>query len=67
MSKKEKNATGAILVPRPTVDSVYSHGWERMKKYFLGLFLITIIVGVVWIPLAIPLWIAGLKRFFHLD
>ena len=52
MNTKEKNATSIISVPRPAVDSAYGHGWEKMKKYFLDLFLITIIVGVVWIPLA---------------
>lgn len=46
-SEKEK-----VIVLSPTVSSVYGFGWERMKKFFLDLFLVTIIVGVVLIPIA---------------
>lgn len=42
---------GTSLVLMPTAGSVYSFGWNRMKQYFLDLFLITIIVGVVLVPL----------------
>jgi uncharacterized membrane protein len=35
----------------PTAGSCYGFGWRRMKKFFLDLFLIIIIVGVVLIPL----------------
>jgi uncharacterized membrane protein len=50
MNNKNEKATASAIVPKPYVGSVYSFGWERMKKLFLDLFLITIIVGVVWIP-----------------
>ena len=48
-NKKEKVSE---LIPEPAVGSVYGFGWERMRKFFLDLFLIVIIVGVVLIPLA---------------
>ena len=51
MNNKKKNASAPVSLLMPTVGSVYSFGWERMKKFFLDLFLITMIVGVVWIPL----------------
>lgn len=41
----------AEIVLMPTAGSAYSFGWHRMKKFFLDLFLITIIVFVVWMPL----------------
>ena len=34
-----------------SVGSLYSFGWGRMKKFFLDLFLITLIVGVILAPL----------------
>jgi uncharacterized membrane protein len=40
-----------IVVLTPTVGSVYAFGWGRMKKFFLDLFLITVIFAVVLIPL----------------
>lgn len=39
------------IVLSPTTGSVYSFGWDRMKKFFLDLFLIAIITMVVLIPL----------------
>jgi len=51
MNNKKENAPVSSLILMPTVSSVYGFGWERMKKFFLDLFLITIIVGFVWIPL----------------
>lgn len=45
-NEKEK-----ILILSPAVGSTYSFGWARMKKFFLDLFLITIIVGVVLMPI----------------
>lgn len=39
------------VVLMPTAGSAYSFGWHRMKKFFLDLFLIMIIVFVAWIPL----------------
>jgi len=51
MNNKNEKATASTVVLQPTVGSVYSFGWDRFKKFFLDLFLITIIVGVVFIPL----------------
>ena len=50
MNNKNEKASAAILVPEPYAGLAYSFGWDRMKKFFLDLFLITLIVGVVWIP-----------------
>jgi len=41
-----------IVILTPTSRSVYSYSWSRMKKHFLDLFLITIIVAAVFIPFA---------------
>jgi uncharacterized membrane protein len=46
------NATEKTIILTPTAGSVYSFGWARIKKYFLDLFLITIIVAAVYVPLA---------------
>lgn len=46
------NENEKVIVLSPTPGSVYSFGWARMKKFFLDLFLITIIVGAVYIPFA---------------
>lgn len=51
MSKENMNEISTSRVLTPTVGSVYGFGWDRMKKFFLDLFLITIIVGVVLIPI----------------
>ncbi len=51
MNNKKEKITAPAVVPQPTVGSVNSFGWDRFKKLFLDLFLITIIVGVVIIPL----------------
>ena len=48
--KESAPATGPVLFA--TAGSAYGFGWDRMKKFSLDLFLITIIVGVVWIPRA---------------
>ncbi len=40
-----------VLVLSPTAGSTYGFGWQRMKKFFLDLFLVTIIVGVVLTPI----------------
>jgi len=50
MTNKKEKANASVIVPEPFVGAVYSFGWQRMKKFFLDLLLITIIVGVVWIP-----------------
>lgn len=49
--KKNKTTHMAEIVLMPTAGSAYSFGWHRMKKFFLDLFLISIIVFVVWMPL----------------
>jgi uncharacterized membrane protein len=46
-TEKEK-----IVILTPMTGSVYSYSWSRMKKHFLDLFLITIIVAAVFIPFA---------------
>lgn len=38
---------------KPKTGSVYSYGWDQMKKYFLPLFLVIVIVGVASIPTGI--------------
>jgi uncharacterized membrane protein len=50
--EKKEEAAVSVTVLSPTAGSAYSYGWGRMKKFFLDLFLITLIVGVVWLPLA---------------
>lgn len=45
------SATEKTIVLRPAAGSVYSYGWSRIKKFFLDLFLITIIVAAVYVPL----------------
>jgi uncharacterized membrane protein len=52
MNNKNKKAVSPVRVLYATAGSAYGFGWERMKKFFLDLFLITVIVGVVYIPLA---------------
>jgi uncharacterized membrane protein len=52
-NKKNDNAATPVRVLYATAGSAYGFGWDRMKKYFLDLFLITVVVGVVWIPLGI--------------
>lgn len=59
MNNKKEEASAAILVPEPYAGLAYSFGWNRMKKFFLDLFLITLIVGVVWIPYSIMLSLDG--------
>jgi uncharacterized membrane protein len=45
------NTEEKTIVLTPTAGSVYSFGWGRMKKSFLDLFLIIIIVAAVYVPL----------------
>jgi len=52
-NNKKENATAPVRVLYTTAGSAYGFGWDRMKKFFLDLFLITVVVGVVWIPLGI--------------
>lgn len=49
--KTNEETRMAEIVLMPTAGSAYSFGWHRMKKFFLDLFLIMIIVVVVWMPL----------------
>jgi uncharacterized membrane protein len=50
MNNTNEKVSGPVLVPEPYAGLAYSFGWNQMKKFFLDLFLITLIVGVVWIP-----------------
>ena len=59
MSNKKEDASTQVLVLAPYVGTAYSFGWERMKKFFLDLFLITVIVGVVLMPLFMILSLDG--------
>jgi uncharacterized membrane protein len=59
MTDGKQEATVTVLVPEPFAGLAYSFGWDRMKKFFLDLFLITLIVGVVWIPYSIMLSLDG--------
>jgi uncharacterized membrane protein len=52
MTNKKENAPTASRVLYATAGSAYGFGWDQMKKFFLDLFLITVILGVVYIPLA---------------
>lgn len=45
------NGKEKVIILSPTVGSTYGFGWARMKKFFLDLFLVTIIVGVVLTPI----------------
>ena len=47
-----KNASNS-LVGAPSVGSSYRNGWQRLKKYFLELLLITVIGIVIGVPLGI--------------
>lgn len=51
--KNKEEAAVSVVMLGPTAGSAYSYGWGRMKKFFLDLFLISLIVGVVWMPLGI--------------
>ncbi len=53
MNNKKEIVPSPSRVLYTTAGSAYGFGWDRMKKFFLDLFLITIIVGFVYIPLAI--------------
>lgn len=52
MNNKKEIAPTPNRVLYATAGSAYGFAWDRMKKFFLDLFLITVIVGVVYIPLA---------------
>lgn len=49
----EKQTYETIDTRKPTVGHSYGHAWEVLKKAFLTLFLITIVMGIVQIPLSI--------------
>ncbi len=51
MNNKKEIAPTPSRILYATAGSAYGFGWDQMKKFFLDLFLITIILGVVWIPL----------------
>ena len=48
----QMNGNGYVWTPpEATVSGVYGHGWEITKRYFLELFILTIIVSAAWIPI----------------
>lgn len=51
MSENEITNQSTVEVPLPTVGDAYAHGWKQFIKYFLELFLISIIVIIVTAPL----------------
>jgi len=51
MNNSNKNAQTSDIVLEPRASSMYRFAWNKMKTYFLDFFLITIILGIVLIPL----------------
>ncbi len=51
MNTSKKNTQTSEIVLQTTAGSMYRFAWDRMKKYFLDFFLITIILGIVLFPL----------------
>jgi uncharacterized membrane protein len=49
----ENTNTGLKVVPKPSIGSAYGHGWDQMKKYFLYVFLITILLGILMAPMGV--------------
>ena len=48
----QNNGNGMVWTPpEATVSGAYGHGWETAKRYFLELFILTIIVSAAWIPI----------------
>ena len=52
MNDEKKIAAETVRVLMPSAGSVYGFGWDTMKKYFLDLFLVTIIIGAILVPLS---------------
>ncbi len=52
MNDEKKIATERARVLMPSASSVYRFGWDTMKKSFLDLFLVAVIIGAILIPLA---------------
>ena len=46
----EMSEQGGIAVPEATVGGIYSHGLDTLKKYFLEVLLITLVVAVLVSP-----------------
>jgi len=60
MANESVIITGTRFNQEPGVISSYEHGWQQLWKYFLELFLITIISWLISIPTGIPnLWMFG--------
>jgi uncharacterized membrane protein len=51
MNTTTSDPQARVIVLMPTAGSAFGYGWRTLKKYFLDLFLIILIVGVVLIPL----------------
>ena len=51
MNTSNENTQTSEIILKTTAGSMYRFAWDRMKKYFLDFFLITIILGFVLLPL----------------
>lgn len=51
MNATTTNPQAQAIVLTPTAGSAYGFGWRTMKTYFLDLFLIILILGVVLVPI----------------
>jgi hypothetical protein len=51
MNTSNENAQTSEIILETTAGSIYRFAWDRMKKYFLDFFLITIILGFLLFPL----------------
>lgn len=51
MSEQVITNQGSNGIPRPTVGDSYAHGWKQFMKYFLELFLISIVLIIVLVPM----------------
>ena len=45
------NTLNSELTLHPTIGSSFGYGWSTMSKYFLELFLVTIVIGAIAIPM----------------
>ncbi len=52
MENNQKEINNKI-VPAPTFNAAFNHGWNKMKKYFLKLLLVSLIVFVAKLPMGI--------------
>ena len=55
------NTLNSELALHPTIGSSYGFGWSTMSKYFLELFLVTIVMGAI----AIPMFLINAVEDYH--